>query len=303
MKTPISWVGNKSSILNYLYASFPTDYDRYIEPFGGSAAVLLGKPHRDKMEVINDYSRDIVNLYRCMRDRPIAFIHEMGFLNFTSRDDFRLMKEFLDKTIFEDDFLEEELKLTEIMFPPAEAAELAQLYQANHAEYDLKRAVTFLRVQRTSFSSTGKSFGGRKVNLQYVFKLIQDFHQRMQGVIIENQDFEKLIKHYDRKEAFFYCDPPYYETEDFYNGFNRNDHLRLRRVLDNTKGKWLVSYNDCEEIRYLYRNYNIMSFDRVHQMAQQYEKGKRFGELLIANYDFDEQIRARPQQSLFSWEQ
>ncbi len=41
--------------------------------------------------------------------------------------------------------------------------------------------------------------------------------------MIENRDFEKLIKQYDHEEAFFYCDPPYSKgcgyavtsTEDF----------------------------------------------------------------------------------------
>ena len=27
--------------------------------------------------------------------------------------------------------------------------------------------------------------------------------------MIENRDFEKLIKQYDFEDAFFYCDPPY----------------------------------------------------------------------------------------------
>ena len=43
IKTPVSWMGNKTSILHILYALFPLNYERYIEPFGGSGAVLLGK--------------------------------------------------------------------------------------------------------------------------------------------------------------------------------------------------------------------------------------------------------------------
>ena len=35
-------MGNKTPILNILYALFPRQYNRYIEPFGGSGAVLLG---------------------------------------------------------------------------------------------------------------------------------------------------------------------------------------------------------------------------------------------------------------------
>ena len=48
-------MGNKTSILHILYALFPLNYERYIEPFGGSGAVLLGKKKPDKFEVYNDY--------------------------------------------------------------------------------------------------------------------------------------------------------------------------------------------------------------------------------------------------------
>lgn len=68
-------MGNKTSILSILYSLFPLNYERYIEPFGGSGAVLLGKPVPDKFEVLNDYNRNLVNLYRCMRDRPVGRVH------------------------------------------------------------------------------------------------------------------------------------------------------------------------------------------------------------------------------------
>ena len=53
IKSPVSWMGNKTSILHILYALFPLSYGRYIEPFGGSGAVLLGKAVPDKFEVYN----------------------------------------------------------------------------------------------------------------------------------------------------------------------------------------------------------------------------------------------------------
>lgn len=81
-------MGNKTPILNILYALFPRQYNRYIEPFGGSGAVLLGKEQPDKFEVYNDYNRNLVNLFRCMRDRPMEFIRTLGFLNLNARDDF-----------------------------------------------------------------------------------------------------------------------------------------------------------------------------------------------------------------------
>ena len=87
-------MGNKTSILHILYALFPLNYERYIEQFGGSGAVLLGKKKPDKFEVYNDYNHNLVNLFRCMRDRPMAFIKELGFYPLNSRDDFNAIKNF-----------------------------------------------------------------------------------------------------------------------------------------------------------------------------------------------------------------
>lgn len=47
-----------------------------------------------------------------------------------------------------------------------------------------------------------------------------------------------LIKHYDRLDAFFYCDPPYFASEYVYEcEFTWNDHMRLytrwRRLREN----------------------------------------------------------------------
>ena len=98
-------------------------------------------------------------------------------------------------------------------------------------------------------------------------------------------------------ELLCYCDPPYFTSEYVYEcGFTWEDHLRLHRALAEAKGKWLVSYNDCPEIRELYRDYNQFGFKRIHSMVQKYEAGKEFPELLIGNYDLYERERAKPRQ-------
>ena len=297
IRTPVSWVGNKTSILHILYALFPLKYGRYIEPFGGSGAVLLGKPVPDKFEVYNDYNQNLVNLFRCMRERPLAFIRELGFLTLNSRDDFKVIKKFFEKEEFADAFLKEEMELTTITLPEIEAKEIRELYSASTQEYDLRRAVLFLKLLRFSYSSSGKSFSCQPFSVRSLFGLIQEFGRRMENVIIENQDYEVLIKHYDRNDAFIYCDPPYYTSEYVYEcGFTWEDHVRLRDTLATTSGKWLVSYNDCKEIRELYKDYEIFDFSRVHNMVQRYDAGKEFPELLIGNYDLYEREKAKPRQ-------
>ena len=301
MKSPISWVGNKSSILKILYALFPAEYERYIEPFGGSGAVLLGKERPDRFEVFNDFNGNLVNLYRCMRDRPLAFIRALGFLTLNAREDFHELRKFLQKEETESVFADEERGLTQILLPDISEEERRLLLTERTGDYDLKRAAAYLKLLRYSYCSGGKSFAGVPFSIRSLFGIVEDFAKRMDRVVIENQDFAVLIRHYDRENAFVYCDPPYYTSEYVYDiAFQKEDHIRLSETLKSMQGKFLLSYNDCPQIRALYKDCNIFAFSRMHSMVQRYEAGKEFGEILIANYDFFERERERPQQvSLF----
>ena len=135
------------------------------------------------------------------------------------------------------------------------------------------------------------------------FPLIHNACERLQKVVIENKNFEKLIKQYDRPQSFFYCDPPYYNTEDYYEdvGFTRKDHERLANALCGMQGKFLLSYNDCPEIRELYSRPGIIieGTTRLSNIAQRYEAGKQYAELLISNYDTTAKIKSHRQLSLF----
>jgi DNA adenine methylase len=302
MKTPVSRVGNKSSILHILYAVFPLEYGRFIDVFGGSGSVLLGKSEIQAFEVYNDFDKNLVNLFRCMKERTMATIREIGFCNLNSREDFNAIRRFFEqREEFTDKYLSEELLLTELTFPPLEAQELKELRTRMTEDYDVRRAAMFLKLLRYSYSSSCKSFASQPFDIRKLFGLIMELEDRMANVVVENQDFETLIKHYDRPDSFFYADPPYFSSEGMYEvGFGWDDHVRLRDTLKNIKGKFLLSYNDCEEIRELYDGFPMLDFSRTHSMVQRYEAGKEFKELLIGNYDLYERQRNKPlQMNLF----
>ena len=143
MKTPVSRVGNKSSILHILYAVFPQKYGRFIDVFGGSGSVLLGKPEVHPFEVYNDFDRNLVNLFRCMKDRTMATIREIGFCNLNSREDFIAIKKFFEYGEFTDEYLSAELQMTELTLPPLEAEEIKETRLRITQDYDVRRAAMF----------------------------------------------------------------------------------------------------------------------------------------------------------------
>ena len=258
MNSFMSWIGGKKALRDEIISRFPTDYKRYIEVFGGGGWVLFHKNPGNDFEVYNDRNPNLVNLYRCVRDHPDELISELTYA-LNSRTDFDYIRK--------------------VMKTPTEIP-------------DVKRAAYFYQLIRYSYASGLDSYASQPHSMWNNFPLITNACARLQKVVIENKDFEKLIDQYDRPESLFYCDPPYFETEDYYEdvGFTKADHIRLAERLSSIEGKYLLSYNDCPEIRELYesRGARIESISRLSNIAQRYEAGKQYDELIISNYDTKE---------------
>ena len=71
--------------------------------------MLLGKTPGNDFEVYNDFDRDLTNLFRCIRERPLQLIRELGFLTLNSRDDFNVLKKFINQEEFTDQDLCQEM--------------------------------------------------------------------------------------------------------------------------------------------------------------------------------------------------
>jgi DNA adenine methylase len=215
----MSWIGGKKSLRELIVSLFPLYYERYIEVFGGAGWILFHKNPGNDFEVYNDFNSLLVNLYRCVREKPNELMDALRYC-LNSREDFDYVKNCLARD------------------SPAS---------------DVQKAAWFYQLIRYSYASGLTSFGSQPHDIWSNFPLIEQAHRRLAKVVIENKDFEKLIRQYDRPVSFFYCDPPYFETEGYYknvgeDGFTEKDHIRLRDSLMKAQGKFLLSYNDCEFI-------------------------------------------------------
>ena len=299
MNSFIAWVGGKKALRKLIYTMFPVQFDRYIEVFGGGGWVLFGKPPnlKRKLEVYNDYNSNLANLFYCVKNRTCAFLLELGFLPINSRDEFSMIRTFLEKQEPDTTFLQEELTLAEQNLSPPDYEEIRAILLENAQMTDVKRAAAFFKLIRYSYGSGCTSFGCQPFDVRKCFDAIWQASHRLSETVIENKDFEALIRQYDRDNAFFYCDPPYYETEGHYEVvFRKEDHRRLRDTLKACRGTWMVSYNDCDFIRELYDGYYITAVTRLNNLAQRYEGGCEFPEVIITNYDPKEMERSQPRQ-------
>lgn len=74
MKAPFPWFGGKSRVAHVVWERFG-DVINYVEPFAGSLAVLLGRPHPAHHETVNDIDCYIANFWRSLQTDPLAVAH------------------------------------------------------------------------------------------------------------------------------------------------------------------------------------------------------------------------------------
>ena len=90
----MSWIGGKKSLRELIVSLFPLYYERYIEVFGGGGWVLFHKPPGNDFEVYNDFNSLLVNLYRCVREKPTELMQELQYA-LNSREEFDRIKNIL----------------------------------------------------------------------------------------------------------------------------------------------------------------------------------------------------------------
>ena len=202
----------------------------YVEVFGGGGSVLLNK-ERSVREVLNDANGNLINLYRVVREHPDELKDRLLYV-MHSREDFKIAQR-----------------------------RLAQ-------KDDILRAADFYQVVRQSYAGNGKQFSAVARSMWTGFPAIDRVAGRLQGVTLEIEDFETIFQRYDSPTTFFYLDPPYFFTEDYYPGniFLRSDHQRLAAILLRAEGLWLLSYNLCPEVLELYQQPGILieQVDRIN---------------------------------------
>ncbi len=71
LRAPFPWFGGKSRVADVVWEHFG-DVPNYVEPFFGSGAVLLGRPHAAKTETVNDVDCFVVNFWRALQHEPEA---------------------------------------------------------------------------------------------------------------------------------------------------------------------------------------------------------------------------------------
>ena len=162
-KPPFPWIGSKEKIAPYILQLFPPKLTQYVEPFGGSGAVLLAlPPDPNRLDIYNDLDAELVNLYSCIKECSNVLLRELKFLPIHSRKLFEYYRDFVahKEVYFQNVQAEIECLGDRSCFTEEQAGELLPIFQERLALFDVKRAAAYYLAIRGSFSATVTSFSG-----------------------------------------------------------------------------------------------------------------------------------------------
>mgnify|MGYP003337288209 FL=1 len=219
---------NKWPLRDWLLSNFPDDYENmtYVEPFGGSVNLIFCK-NRSKFEVINDQNKELINIYRAMRDEPSELIKKIISHKFTVED----FEKAESRKVF-DDYLDE--------------------------------AANNIYLRKTSKNGLKNKFQkpANPTNWKSNIKTITSYSKIMKNIYILNKNALEVIDTFNSEDSFIYCDPPYLHenkvSKIMYNGeMTPETHMELFRLLNEFKGKVILSGCLSPLYKRIYKNWNM----------------------------------------------
>ena len=270
----LSYIGGKSRIGTWIRSYIPNDIETYVEPFSGMFWVffrleLPNYPHL-KNVIYNDFNPLNVNLFNCIK-------------NYT--EFYQVIKDYKsqNKELFE--------KFQDEIFNPEFVVDLSQ------PDYDTAAKYAYILSQVWSGTNPEK---GKFIDLKgkyrskfdsFKSKLVDKKWQKYfdKITICESMDFEEVIKKYDSPKTYFYCDPPYFKTENYYanHEFGITTHQRLADTLKSINGKFSLSYYYFENLDEWFPKDEYIWQSKEFSKAAMAKSGKsqtKGVELLIMNY-------------------
>ena len=244
--TVLRYPGGKSRAVQTIREYFPKNIDSVCSPFLGGASIEISCAS-DGLKVFgSDAFPPLVNFWNHALSQPVLLAERVKVYHPLTRSKFyNLQKGF------------------------------------NNLDSDLEKAAVFFVLNRSSFSGTTLS-GGMSPNhprfTETIINKLRDF--KASNLDVQCADYKIAINNHT--DMFLYLDPPYAnggrlygKKGDMHEGF---DHEELAGIL-NKRDNWVLSYNDCNLIRDLYSNHEIIQPEWSYGMSS----NKGSNELLIVN--------------------
>ena len=260
VQSPFRYPGGKYYALKFIvpFLNLPL-HTEYREPFIGGGSVFFAKS-KSPENWINDLESEVINVYRHIQCKRLhEHLISRVVSETASRDRHRQVKTWAPSSL-------------------------------------LDKAHRIFYLNRTSYSGIiNKPAWGWEVGLSAPPENwetpLRNAHHKLKDVKISDLDFEEVIKAKSRRAVLIYCDPPYMLADQrraYTKPFAQEDHLRLMKCLKNTSHLFCLSYDNCNEVKSLYRWAYIYERNWNYNTANTSGQRKVGKELVITNYDAKE---------------
>ncbi|MDU5143668.1 MAG: DNA adenine methylase [Paenibacillus dendritiformis] len=259
-RSPLRFPGSKSKVINKLRPFFSFPHKEYREPFVGGGAIFFAK-QKAPINWLNDKDENVSNFLQVIKNNPF--------------------------------------ELCELVNSIAPTVEIWQKFRGERQQENvdpIQKAFRFLFFNRTNYSGiyNANPIGGLKQKSQYkiscrwnsemLCKRIIECAKKLRDSKITNYDFKQVILK-EGEDVFLMVDPPYYEKgSSLYPVFmSPDDHKELAYLLMNSPHYFLLTIDDCEEVREMYSWANIILPQNWFYTVNSKKKDNVGKELFVTN--------------------
>jgi len=254
-KSVLRYPGGKSRAVDFVMDLIPEDTKILVAPFFGGGSIELACASLGIKVYGYDIFNPLVNFWQCAIEDPKKLSKMVQKYHPISKDKF---------------------------------------YELQKTQMDIKdkweSATVFFVLNRSSFSGSTLSGGMSPSHPRFNQGAIDRLkYFSIENLVVKNLDFHKAIA-LPRDKTLMYLDPPYLiknmiygNKGDTHRGF---DHEGLAELVKK-RSSWILSYNDCPEIRKIYSDYTILVPNWKYGMS----KDKESKELIILSHDLAKKIK------------
>ncbi len=265
IKSPLRYPGGKSKAVKFLAQFIPKDFKEFREPMfgGGSLTLYLAQLYPNRKFIGGDLNKDLICFWQSLKENPEELIERVKLLKKQFHNNGRELYSYL-------------------------------ISRREKKKDCLQRGVEFFVLNRITFSGTVDSGGYSEQAFQKRFtdssiERLKEVVPVIKRIEFFHGDYSVLLQK-EGEGVVIYLDPPYYGNKNsrlygkrgnLHSEFN---HRRLFEEVKKTSHRVLITYDDNDFIRELYKDFYQLEWNLNYGMSSFTGKNKRGKELLIANF-------------------
>ena len=267
--SPLRYPGGKAKFYNNIIKIFNDNNIEkpiYCEAFAGGAglALLLLKNNIVDKLILNDIDKSIYCFWKSILEFNKEFCEMINSVNID------LVEREIQKKIQKDKDILDLTKKSDILKLGFSTFFLNRVNRSG-----IIRAGVIGGIEQNGNYKMDCRFN--KKNLIERIKEINKYKKKIEFYNLDAIDFLKKIE--NKKKIFIFFDPPYFQKgKDLYTNFYMiDDHINLAKHISNLKQDWITTYDNIEEIKEIYSEFQIKEFDILYSL----EKKRKAKEILI----------------------